>query len=114
MVEHPLGKGKVKDSSSFPGSVSGFVYILKSLRNGRYYIGSTNNLERRIVEHESGKSTYTSESAPWELVFRQEFETLVLARSYEFKLKKLKNRKVLEQIISSGRIFLSVKGTINW
>ena len=42
MVEHPLGKGKVKDSSSFPGSVIGYVYILKSLKD--------RNIVERIVE----------------------------------------------------------------
>ncbi|MBI2096105.1 MAG: GIY-YIG nuclease family protein, partial [Candidatus Taylorbacteria bacterium] len=30
-----------------------YVYVLRSLKNGRFYIGCTNNLERRIFEHNS-------------------------------------------------------------
>ena len=80
----------------------GYVYILKSLKNGKYYVGSTDNLERRIFEHNSGKSKYTRLSKPFELVFSQEFETLVLARKVEFKLKSFKSKKIIEQIIEDG------------
>ena len=35
-----------------------YVYVLKSLKDQRLYIGSTNNIERRIQEHNGGKSKY--------------------------------------------------------
>jgi hypothetical protein len=31
--------------------MKGYIYILQSLKNQRFYIGSTNDLERRVVEH---------------------------------------------------------------
>jgi len=92
----------------------GYVYILKSLKNSRFYVGSTDDVDRRFEEHNSGKGIYTSESRPWELVFQQEFKTLSLARQMEVRLKKLKNREVVEKIINKGKMFLSGKGTINW
>ncbi len=88
----------------------GYVYILKSLKNQRFYIGSTNDLERRIFEHNSGsnKSKFTRDNCPFELVFSQEFETLILARKVEYKLKSFKSRKILEKIISDGVCKISV------
>jgi putative endonuclease len=92
----------------------GYVYILRSQKNNRFYIGSTDNIDKRLKEHNLGKSKYTSESGPWKIVFQQEFGTLKLARQVEIKLKKLKNKNVLEKIINKGKIFLSCKMSINW
>ncbi|KKW02929.1 MAG: hypothetical protein UY37_C0009G0003 [Candidatus Beckwithbacteria bacterium GW2011_GWC2_49_11] len=36
-----------------------YVYVIKSYKNERHYIGHTNNLKRRIHEHNSGQSKYT-------------------------------------------------------
>ncbi|HBB76722.1 MAG: hypothetical protein A2186_00185 [Candidatus Levybacteria bacterium RIFOXYA1_FULL_41_10] len=81
-----------------------FVYILQSLTNSRYYIGSTNNLDRRINEHNQGKSGYTRFTRPFKLAFAKEFSTSREARQIEYKLKKLKSRKIVERIVSSGEI----------
>lgn len=59
-----------------------FVYILQG-KNGKYYIGSTNNLERRILEHNSGKTKYTKEILPITLVFKQYYETIIESRRIE-------------------------------
>jgi putative endonuclease len=76
-----------------------YIYILKSIKNNRYYIGSTNDIERRIKEHNDGKSNYTKLTKPFELVLKQEFETLNEARMMELHLKKLKSRIIIEKII---------------
>ena len=76
-----------------------YVYFLKSLKNGRYYIGSTNDLKRRIKEHHDGNSKYTKFTRPFELVFSQEFSSLLEARRIEHKLKSFKSRVVIEKII---------------
>jgi len=86
--------------------VVGYVYILRSLKNGRYYVGSTNDLEKRVMEHNAGKSKYTSFSLPFELVFSQVFDVLSIARKVEYKLKRLKSKKVIEEIIDVGVIDL--------
>ena len=46
-----------------------YVYILKSLKDGKFYTGYTNNLKRRLNEHNEGKSLSTKNRAPFELVY---------------------------------------------
>ena len=84
--------------------MNGYVYILKSLKNSRYYIGSTNDLNRRLIEHNTGKSTYTSFSKPFELVFSQEYDELTTARKTEYWLKRQKDKKIIERIITEKKI----------
>ncbi len=43
--------------------------------NQSYYYGSTENIEKRLQEHNSGFGKYTSKYAPWELVYFECFET---------------------------------------
>ncbi|RMG68169.1 MAG: GIY-YIG nuclease family protein [Calditrichaeota bacterium] len=45
------------------------VYILRSLRTGRYYCGHTQDLFRRFLEHGRGKSRSTRSGVPWALVW---------------------------------------------
>ena len=89
------------------GQVTGsmaYVYILQSEINKRYYIGSTENLERRFEEHNSGKSRYTKLTKPFKLVFSQEFDSFIQAQHIERKLKSFKRRDILERIIKDGYI----------
>jgi len=81
--------------------MAGYLYILKSLKNQRFYIGSTDNLERRMYEHNSGfeKNKFTKNNRPFELVFSQEYKSLKIARKIEYKLKSFKSRKIIEEII---------------
>lgn len=46
-----------------------YTYILKSLKDGNLYTGSTNDLKRRIEEHNSGKVLSTKGRLPLELVY---------------------------------------------
>jgi putative endonuclease len=41
------------------------VYILQSLKDGSYYIGSTNNLEESVERHSQGRSQYTKSKLLW-------------------------------------------------
>lgn len=70
-----------------------FVYILKC-KNGSYYTGHTDNLEKRLAEHKSGiTSCYTFDKRPVELVYFQEFVTRVEAISAERQIKKWSRKK---------------------
>jgi len=84
--------------------MSGFLYILQSRKNGRYYIGSTNDLPRRINQHQTSQAKSTRYILPLELVFSQEYSTIEEARQIEYKLKSFKSRKIIEQILKDGRI----------
>jgi putative endonuclease len=79
------------------------VYILLCA-NGRYYIGSTNNLSRRLNEHNQGKVRSTKNLRPLNLAFFQEFATLIEARRTELKLKSFKNKLILKKIIQDKKI----------
>ncbi len=77
-----------------------FTYILKSLKNQRYYIGSTKNLAKRLKEHNSGRSKYTSLTKPFKLVYKEQFKTLKEARKREYYLKRMKSSKYLSWLIN--------------
>jgi len=79
------------------------VYILQ-LNNGQFYIGSSGNVSRRLSEHQSGRTKSVVHKRPVKLVFEQEFENEKLARQVEYKLKRLKSRKIISDIIDSRRI----------
>jgi len=76
------------------------VYILKSLKNNRYYIGQTDNLEKRLKEHNSGKSRATKHGAPWTLMHKEIYDSRKEAMKRELKLKRIKKRKYIENLIA--------------
>ncbi len=81
-----------------------WVYILQSKTNGRFYIGSTSDLQRRLDQHSSGHTQTTDRMGPSNLVLSQEYTSLKEARSVEKKIKKLKRRDYVEKMIRDGRI----------
>lgn len=85
----------------------GIVYILQD-KTGKYYIGSTNNLQRRLYQHKRGHTWSTQRFIEPTLVFSQEFQTLETARKIELKLKKLKRKDYIAQIIKDGYIKMKV------
>lgn len=80
-----------------------FVYILKT-SSGKYYIGSTDNLEERIKHHRGGFTPSTKRLGNIELIFNQEYSSLDDARSIERKLKKFKRKDFIEKILRDGVI----------
>jgi putative endonuclease len=84
-------------------TVKGYIYILKSDKTGKYYIGSSDNPERRLEkQHNMGFVKSTRSGIPWKIVFKQEYADLLIARKIEHKLKKLKSRIIIEKIIADN------------
>ena len=72
-----------------------YVYILKC-NDDSLYTGWTNNLERRIKAHSTGKGAkYTKARLPIELVYFEEFEDKIEAMKREYAIKQLKIREKL-------------------
>ena len=71
------------------------VYVLRSLSSNLYYVGMTENIERRLSEHNSGKSKFTSGHVPWELVYVEAAESALDARSREKYLKSAAGKRFL-------------------
>ena len=62
------------------------TYILLCA-NGKYYVGSTDNLERRLKEHESGRGCgFTKAHLPVKLVYKEEYTTIEEAYQRERQL----------------------------
>jgi putative endonuclease len=78
-----------------------FVYILKSTVDEDFYKGLTEHIEKRLQEHNSGQSKFTSSKMPWTLVYLAEIHDKKNAIIEERRIKKL-NRKSLHKLISSA------------
>ena len=76
-----------------------YVYIIQSEKSGRYYIGFTDNPERRLDEHNNGENPSTRNKGPWKLVYQETFTTRSQAMTREREIKKKKSRKSIQQII---------------
>ena len=63
------------------------VYVLKSAEHWRFYVGMSQNLERRLREHNNGSTKSTKGYLPWELFFYEEYKTTAEARKREKYLK---------------------------
>ena len=66
-----------------------YVYILKSLRDGTHYYGSTGDLNRRLRDHNAGRSRFTKGHRPYLLVYFEECETRNEAQNREFFFKSI-------------------------
>jgi putative endonuclease len=78
------------------------VYILQSQSSGRFYIGSTDDLDRRLSEHQRGHTPSTRGRGPWRLVHREKFPTLLEARKRELEVKGWKSAKMIRALIQSS------------
>ena len=73
------------------------VYILESLKNGKWYYGSTGRLTERITDHNTNHHHYTGGKGPWKLIFRRDFDDLSTALAFEKELKKLRNKRFIKE-----------------
>jgi putative endonuclease len=64
-----------------------FTYILKSVKDGTYYYGSTSNVEKRLKNHNAGKSRYTKGHRPYVVHYTERFSVRseAMARERYFK-----------------------------
>jgi len=64
------------------------TYILYSDNLKKYYTGQTEDLERRLAEHNRGKTPVMKRGIPWRIVFQKEFQTRQEAVQLEIQIKK--------------------------
>lgn len=79
-----------------------FVYILKSDKTNRFYIGYTCNIESRVKRHNGKRVISTRHGVPWRLVY---FETLKTERDAIFRerqIKSYKSGKAFKRLIYRG------------
>ncbi|MCL5675926.1 MAG: GIY-YIG nuclease family protein [Patescibacteria group bacterium] len=76
-----------------------YVYVLKSKIAKKSYVGLTNNVKRRLLEHNTGKDTYTKRYKPWIVIYFESVEDRVKAREREKYFKSSRGRRFLKQNI---------------
>ena len=81
-----------------------FVYILKSQKTGRYYIGSSSNVQQRLQKHNAGLVPATKNFIPYKLMFFRKYSDMAEARGVEARVKRLKRRDYIEKIIRNKEI----------
>jgi Predicted endonuclease containing a URI domain len=74
-----------------------YVYILKSDTNTELYIGCTNNLQRRVEEHNSGSVSSTKKYIPYKLIHYEAFLNKHDAFAREQYLKSGWGKKFLKK-----------------
>ena len=74
------------------------VYVLRSKRTGFLYKGITNDIERRLEEHNDNRNKGTRGNGPWELVYFEEFLTRTEARKREIYFKSGAGREYLRKL----------------
>jgi|TARA_B110000285_G_scaffold7400_1_gene7690 putative endonuclease len=69
--------------------------MLKSITPGtkKTYVGYTDNIDKRLVKHNSNKGAKSTKGYKWLLIYSKKFLTKNEAMSYEYKLKKDKNKR---------------------
>ena len=77
-----------------------YVYLIKTLEGylKKSYVGYTNNLTKRINEHNNNAGAKSTKGYQWELVYKKRFHKKNKALSFEYQLKN--NRKERSRIIN--------------
>jgi putative endonuclease len=79
-----------------------YVYILKSLKDKTFYVGSTQNLESRLKRHNAGRVASTKSRRFWKLVYSEEHPTRSGATKRETEIKSHKRRAYIEALIQKS------------
>lgn len=75
-----------------------YTYVLEC-RDGSLYTGWTNDLERRVREHNEGRGAkYTKSRRPVRLAYFETYETKEEAMRREYRIKRMSRREKLQMI----------------
>ena len=77
-----------------------YIYIIKSVQNSKYYVGCTNNIERRLSEHNNGYNIATQKGKPWNIVHYEKFNNQQEAYSREKKIKSYKGGSAFKKLLN--------------
>ncbi len=75
------------------------VYVLKSITTGRFYVGCTNNINRRLEEHSANKTRSIKNKGPFELIHQENYNSLSEGRKREQKIKSYKGGNAFKKLI---------------
>lgn len=78
-----------------------YTYILKSHKEGSYYIGSCEDVQKRLKLHNQGSVPSTKRYVPWQLVYSEKYHDLISARRRELQIKSWKKRSAIEKLLKT-------------
>jgi len=81
-----------------------FVYIIKSMKFDKFYIGQTDNVESRLIVHNGPRAKWTKRYQPWKLVNTEKYSSRSEAMKREKYLKSLKNIGRCLEDVKAGKI----------
>ncbi len=73
-----------------------YVYVLWSDKLNKRYIGQTENVQQRLINHNKGKNQFTKSGIPWKLIYVEELPDRTSAIKRERFLKSGQGRKFLD------------------
>jgi len=76
-----------------------FVYILKSVNNPKTYVGITDNLYRRLEQHNSGYHVYTKRYKPWKIIYNELLADRKSAHVREKYFKSATGRNWIKRVL---------------
>lgn len=96
-------KTAAPNGAKVPASKPNFVYVLGSFHKGRYisYVGWTNDVARRLDQHNAGTGARSTRGRVWILLHTESFETRNEAMSREWYLKR--DRTFRKQLMDAIR-----------
>ena len=74
-----------------------FLYILRSLKDNKLYTGHTDNLERRLLEHNNGSTKSTRHRRPLKLIYAEQYKTRQEAAKREWYFKNTTDGDILKR-----------------
>ncbi|QQG42472.1 MAG: GIY-YIG nuclease family protein [Candidatus Giovannonibacteria bacterium] len=66
------------------------IYIIQSLVNDRYYIGHTEDINKRVAKHNAGEVKSTKYGKPWKIIHLEEYSSRSEAYQRELEIKSYK------------------------
>ena len=74
-----------------------YVYLIKTLDGflNKSYVGYTNNIEKRLHRHNSNLGARSTMGYKWEIIYKKRFYSKNKALSFEYKLKKDRNERLI-------------------
>src|ERR1700686_1163470 len=81
-----------------------YVYVLRSGKTGRRYVGFCEDLDDRLRRHNAGESKATKHGIPWTLLHTERFSTRTEALERERYYKTGRGRDELDQLLITGRM----------
>ncbi len=91
----PMGEANGRTEAFEAFNRMHYVYVLKSKKDNNLYIGCTEDLNRRLVYHNSGKVRSTKSRLPFELLYFEEYYDKYEAFYKERFYKTIKGKKEL-------------------